>query len=64
MALSLLQKLQYSSFEWLLIGVKQSWQYFMIIEDKFRILRISVLILPKKQLQILAIERLALDLIK
>ena len=39
-ALSLLQKSQYSSFELLLIGVKQSWQYFMIIEVDLCILRI------------------------
>ncbi len=38
-ALSLLQKLQYSSFELLFIGVKQSWQYFMILGDNLGILR-------------------------
>ena len=40
MALSLLQIVQYSSFEWLLIGVKQSWQYFMILRVELDILRI------------------------
>ncbi len=39
-ALSLLQKLQYSSFELLLIGVKQSLQSFMIIGGNLCILRI------------------------
>ncbi len=40
-ALSRLQKVQYSSFESLLIGVKQSWQYFIIFWINLSILRIG-----------------------
>jgi len=42
-ALSLLQIVQYSSFESVLIGVKQSWQYFMILGINLSILRIFMI---------------------
>ncbi len=48
MALSLLQKAQYSSFESLLIGVKQSWQYFMILGVSVIILKSSEFMTMKK----------------
>ncbi|AJW71072.1 hypothetical protein NADRNF5_1387 [Nitrosopumilus adriaticus] len=37
-SLSRLQKLQYSSDEFLLIGVRQSWQYFILVKAQSSIL--------------------------